>query len=189
MKIRFVISAVTFLFLLHACGKKSNLPGINVIAGFSISGFEVAAPCTITLINVSSNATSYLWNFGDGNTSTQFSPTHTYNTAGSYLLQLTATGSTGSKSVCKLVSIEAVSPNNKSGFSYFFDKCSGTPVGASFKTINPLSTNVKWDFDNGISSLNRDPIIQFLFPGDYTIKYSSQINGVRDTVIRIIQIQ
>lgn len=186
---RFIIPVITILFILQACGKKSNLPGNTVIAGFSISGFDIAAPSTITFVNISSNATTYLWNFGDGNTSTQFNPTHTYNLAGTYQLQLTATGPSGSKSICKLVSIEAVSPSNKSGFSYFIDKCTGTPVGAAFKTINPLSTNVKWDFDNGVINLNRDPIIQFQLPGDYTIKYSTQINGVRDTVIRIIQIQ
>lgn len=158
-------------------------------ANFSISGYEVAAPCAVTFINTSRNADRYLWNFGDGTTSTGSNPVHTYNLNGTYLLKLKATGANGVDSVCKLISIEAAPPPNKSSFSYFFDRCSGTPVGAVFRTVNPLSTATVWDFGNGIINTSRDPIIQFFQSGDYTIKYSSQFGAVRDTVLRIIRIQ
>lgn len=39
-----------------------------------------------------SNATTYSWDFGDGNSSTDVNPTHTYNTAGSYTVKITVTG-------------------------------------------------------------------------------------------------
>jgi hypothetical protein len=91
-------------------------------------------------------------------------------------------------SICKLVSISAP-PAGKSAMGYFFDRCSGAPVGGLFKTVNPLSTNVVWDFGNGSVAASRDAVVQFVLPGDYTVKHSSQINGVRDTLTRIIQIQ
>jgi len=53
-----------------------------VDANFSISGYEVAAPCAVTFINTSRNADSYLWNFGDGTTSTGSNPVPTYNLNG-----------------------------------------------------------------------------------------------------------
>ena len=172
-----------------SCNKGGNVNSSNKPAAkFSISGYEIAAPCTISVINISSNATSYAWDFGDGTTSTQFNPTHTYTSSGSYQITLTVTGPEGSNAVCKLVAIEAPPPANKSAFSYYQEKCSGTPVGISFKTINPLSMNATWDFGSGPVVVNRDPIEQFLLPGDYTIKYSTQINGVRDTITRIIRI-
>ena len=99
-------------------GTTSNKP----IAKFSISGFEAATPTTITFINISSNATSFEWNFGDGGTSTQSNPAHTYTFNGSFLLKLKVTGPGGADSVCKLVAIEAPPPANKSAFSYFQDK-------------------------------------------------------------------
>jgi len=176
------------LFCMLASCKKDEKTSTTPVAKFSISGYEAPSPCTITFINVSENATSYQWSFGDGGTSVQSNPTHVYASNGSYLLKLIVTGPGGSDSICKLVAIEAPPPANKSAFSYFAEKCIGAPVGISFKTVNPLSTNTVWDFGNGIINVNRDPIIQFLVPGDYTIKYSSQINGVRDTVTRIIQI-
>ena len=173
--------------LSSSCHHEDNVSS-KPSAKFSISGYEVPTPCTISFINTSTNSTSYFWDFGDGSTSTLFNPTHTYNLNGSYTLRLKVTGPSGVDSVCKLVAIEAPPPSNKSAFSYFQDKCAGTPVGASFKTINPLSTNPAWDFGSGSPLIDRDPIVQFLLPGDYTLKYSTQINGVRDTVIRIIRI-
>ena len=51
---------------------------------------------TIFLFNNSINADSYLWLFGDGNSSTEEGPTHTYATAGIYELSLIATNNCGS---------------------------------------------------------------------------------------------
>ena len=45
---------------------------------------------TIDFINLSQNATSYLWDFGDGNTSTEENPQHVYTGAGTFMVSLTA---------------------------------------------------------------------------------------------------
>lgn len=187
MKI-FILIFFGALTLGASCNKGDGTTSNKPSAKFSISGYELPSPCTITFINISSNATSYEWNFGDGFTSTQSNPTHNYPFNGVFLLKLKATGPGGVDSACKLVSIEPPPPSNRSAFSYFQEKCAGTPFGVSFKTINPLSTNPVWNFGSGPALLDRDPIIQFLLPGDYTITYSTQISGVRDTVIRIIRI-
>jgi|CXWL01.1.fsa_nt_gi PKD repeat protein len=188
MKTVSAIFFVSIVLLFQGCGK-NNDPKPAIDANFSIAGYEVPAPCTVTFINTSRNATSYLWNFGDGSSSVQSNPTHTYTLDGTYPLSLKATGPNGVDSICKLVTIEFPPAANKSGFSYFFDKCSGYPVGAAFKTVNPASTSTVWDFGNGVINIDRDPIVQFILPGDYTLKYSSLINGVRDTVTRVIRIQ
>ncbi len=51
---------------------------------------------TIFLFNNSIDADSYLWLFGDGNSSTEEGPTHTYTDAGVYELSLIATNNCGS---------------------------------------------------------------------------------------------
>ncbi len=56
-------------------------------------------PANVTFTNTSTNATNAVWNFGDNTTSTQFSPTHTYNTAGTYNVQLVVSSACGTDSV------------------------------------------------------------------------------------------
>lgn len=53
----------------------------------------------------------YLWNFGDGQTSTAVSPTHTYANGGMYTVLLTATNSCGNSTASGSVEITVVSTN------------------------------------------------------------------------------
>ena len=50
---------------------------------------------SVDFTNNSTNAVAYSWNFGDGQTSTQTSPSHTYSSTGSYTVTLIAIGSGG----------------------------------------------------------------------------------------------
>ena len=52
---------------------------------------KLTAPVTIQFINNSSGANSYLWDFGDGTTSTEENPQHEYAAFGEYQVTLTAT--------------------------------------------------------------------------------------------------
>lgn len=52
---------------------------------------SASVPLTVSFTNQSTNADSYLWDFGDGSTSTQTNPQHTYTTKGSFTVKLTAT--------------------------------------------------------------------------------------------------
>ncbi len=49
--------------------------------------------------------TSWLWNFGDGNTSTRQNPTHTYDEPGTYAVTFRATNTLGSDEVTKFVQV------------------------------------------------------------------------------------
>lgn len=62
-----------------------------------IAAFEVASinELTISLNNTSEYASSYIWEFGDGNQSFLTAPTHSYETAGSYTLSLIALNDCG----------------------------------------------------------------------------------------------
>ena len=50
---------------------------------------------SVSFTNLSSNYESLLWNFGDGETTTDQHPTHTYAANGSYTIQLIATTNSG----------------------------------------------------------------------------------------------
>ncbi len=71
---------------------KFDLSQLTADVGFTAAPYY-CAPATINFLNSSNGGTSYLWNFGDGNTSTQFQPTHTYTTGGTYNVSLIVTDS------------------------------------------------------------------------------------------------
>jgi len=62
---------------------------------------------TITCTNLSSSANSYVWSFGDGNSSTQANPVYTFTSTGTYSVCLVASSSGCSDTVCKVINITA----------------------------------------------------------------------------------
>ena len=65
------------------------------VANFSSDKQAGYLPLTVAFTDESFNANEFLWDFGDGNTSTEVNPTHTYTTAGSYTVNLTVRNTHG----------------------------------------------------------------------------------------------
>lgn len=111
MKIQSVLMSITVagLVVFAACKKKSSEPQKlpAPIADFTYTGADAKAPATVVFANVSINAETYLWEFGDGDTSTAKNPSHAYQAGGDYTVKLTATGPGGTHSVSKKLNILA----------------------------------------------------------------------------------
>ncbi|GGX31261.1 PKD domain-containing protein [Aquimarina muelleri] len=78
-----------------------------------LSEFEAVKNCfTINFVNNSTNKiNSYLWDFGDGTTSTNKNPSHTYTSQGNYTVSLTTTNDTGDNTKEKVNFINIQTPN------------------------------------------------------------------------------
>jgi PKD repeat protein len=74
-------------------------PTVTVFS--SVDGYQVAFTATVT------NATTYAWTFGDGETSTEQNPVHTYTQSGSYTAAITVTGEGGTADASDDVTISA----------------------------------------------------------------------------------
>ncbi|WP_433127336.1 ThuA domain-containing protein [Micromonospora sp. CA-240977] len=77
------------------------------IAAASANPTSGPAPLTVTFSSAGSRdpdggALTYAWAFGDGQTSTEANPTHTYATAGNYTAQLTVTNPKGRTAVANV---------------------------------------------------------------------------------------
>ena len=73
--------------------------GTSIAANFSASPPAGTTPLTVSFINTSFGLfTNSQWDFGDGGTSTQSDPAHTYVDEGVYTIQLTVTGNDGTTS-------------------------------------------------------------------------------------------
>lgn len=60
------------------------------LASFRVEGSVGSAPLVVRFVNTSTNATQFLWDFGDGITSTEVNPQHTYTRAGHHTVRLEA---------------------------------------------------------------------------------------------------
>ncbi len=87
-----------------------------VIASFNPSlTYSCNIPATVTFTNTSTNGSSYLWDFGDGTTSTVQSPSHTYNNPGIYSVQLITTGSSLCNTSDTLLAVNLITATNSGG--------------------------------------------------------------------------
>lgn len=101
MKQLYIKCILLALLLALGCGKDDPMP----IADFTYSCGNCEVNSLVSFFNSSQNADSYNWSFGDGNTSNQKDPAHTYTREGSYTVRLIATGKGGSNTVEKVVVI------------------------------------------------------------------------------------
>ncbi len=139
-----------------------NLPmGEAPVASFNLQylGAGVAAFTD----NSTNEPTSWLWDFGDGNTSTEQNPRHTYTANGDYTVCLTVSNEFGTDSTCQVISIQE-SP--LAGFTFAIQ-----PLGVvNFEDVSPgAPTAWLWDFGDGNTSTEQDPIHTYTANGTYTV--------------------
>jgi len=75
------------------------IPTTHLHAFFDANSTVICKDDTVTFTNNSLNATSYLWDFGDGSTSSQTNPTHIYDSTGIFTVKLKANNATSSDSL------------------------------------------------------------------------------------------
>jgi PKD repeat protein len=74
----------------------ATFDAIPPTADFTASPLSGSVPLAVSFSDLSSNAVSWLWDFGDGETSILQNPTHTYKSEGAFSVSLTAANPGGS---------------------------------------------------------------------------------------------
>ena len=149
------------------------------IAEFSINEFG-CAPLTVQFANQSQYANIFLWDFGDGGTSTSENPLYTYTNFGDFSVQLTASGPGGQD--IKTGGIVHVFQNPVAYFTV-----APTVVFLPAQPIHCFNTSENavsfiWDFGDGTSSIETNPSHQYTQEGEFTIiLIASTINQCVDT--------
>lgn len=140
-------------------------------SAFSASPTTGQAPLTVQFLNQSTGTDdSWLWDFGDTQTSTLENPAHTYETPGTYTVTLTSSGP-GGVDVSPATTTITVSPPPVPVSSFLIDPQSGeAPLTVQFTdTSSNLPTGWSWDFGDGEVSNDRSPIHTYQNPGSYTV--------------------
>ncbi len=181
-------------FVTNANGcKDSTSKTIAVIAkptaSFNLSGFN---PCssnnTITLVNTSSNATSYVWNFGDGNGTTLANPTKTYTTAGTYKITLIVSNASG----CLDSTFQTITLNSKPTADFSVSSTSQCLTNNSFVFTNNSAGNIAsifWNFGDGNNSTASNPTKTYSIAGTYNVTLTvTNFTGCTDAITKVISV-
>ncbi len=115
------------------------------------------------------NATSYLWEFGDGNTSTETNPSHTYADPGFYDVVLTATNACGSSLIVKTIEIISSGPPTANFTATPSTGCA--PLTVNFTNNSTGAVSYSWEFPGGNpgTSTATNPTVVYNTAGTYTV--------------------
>jgi PKD repeat protein len=132
---------------------------------------------------------SYLWDFGDGNSSTASDPNHTYTASGLYDVTLTVNGPGGSDTAvcnnCITVTDPPPPPPSAPIADFSVSQTSGeAPVTIDFTNLTTGDvTGYQWDFGDGNGSTATDPSYTYTVSGSYTVTLTAIGPGGSDTAI------
>lgn len=157
---------------------------------FVKAGFEAPPGCERTEIsfsNTSELGDTYVWYFGDSDTSHNPSPVHSYDTAGTYKVRLYAYNSKTCNKVDSLIKELIIKPSPTSDFTF-------TPLKPernattyfTNKSMNAILYN--WDFGDKVGSQEFNPSHFYRRTGTYTVcLVASNTEGCSDTACKKVE--
>ena len=163
------------LIIPGACASTSEQSGYITVGLAPLADFDALyaynlVPATVAFRDYSIGTTpmNYLWEFGDGATSTEQNPSHNYIRKGLYTVKLTVTNAYGSSTETKENYIAiGLAPN--ADFSAE-PTMGNVPLAVAFtdrSTGYPTSWN--WNFGDGKGSSEQNPVHMYWTSGEFTV--------------------
>jgi PGF-pre-PGF domain-containing protein len=155
-------------------------------ANFKANTTSGNAPLSVLFTDLSQNATSRSWNFGDGATSTEHNSTHSYSLAGTYTVNLTVSNQNGTASKIAVITVlEEEEDENKNNSLPVADLSTNVtsgnaPFSVLFTDLSQNATSRSWDVNNdGIEDSNEASFVYtYTSTGTYTVNLTvSNANG------------
>ena len=156
----------------------------NLVVNFT-STIVAGAVNTFHFTNTSTplNTTdSIRWTFGDGTSSNQVNPTHTYTAAGTYTVCLriqkreNGTLTNCVREICHTIVVTAPC-NIQANFSWYADSANHNIIHFTNLTLSPtLGATASWSFGDGSSSTSWNPVHQYAQPGMYYVCLHVQLS-------------
>lgn len=194
-----LLAAILIMIAFAGCRLKEIPDVIEPIkASFSIGSItnNSIAPATVDFNNLSDNADSYKWEFGDGDSSFSENPSHTYFSGGEYKVTLTAIHpQRGTDDATITINIQA-GPILKANFSIdSISNSSFAPAIVYFKNLSENADSCQWNFgdpSSGAANLSneKNPTHTYLSADSFTITLTVFNNvGESDSAVISVDIQ
>jgi len=142
----------------------------------------------VNFTDCSENATTWLWDFGDGSQSDVQNPTHTYTDPGNYTVNLTVSNENGTD--WELATIEVLAPSEPSDpvfpiANFSSNVTSGeAPFTVQFIDLSENADSWAWNFDGDgdVDDYFENPVYTYETAGNYTVNLTvSNVNGSNST--------
>jgi len=167
----FFLTMVSAFLIINAC-KKDDDPEPSPSADFTISKDTAVVDEELQFTNSSSNATSFVWSFGDGNSSTEASPKKAYATSNLFVVTLSATGSGGTEIFTRNVRIL---PYN--AFTVLDETNLTNNVPVQFSNDSKGATSYEWSFGDPANSTSTQEDATFTYAAGGTYTVTLKANG------------
>lgn len=157
----------------------------NVKARFTTNP-EGCAPHLATFENISEAGESFQWDFGDGHTSTEFSPEHLYRVVGNYTVRLIASDNNTCNKADTAYQTIAVRPVPTAGFTYS-PVVPQENVPVSYTNTSIGANHYLWFFGDGDTSVLANPVHQYNSSGEFnTCLVAYNQYGCPDTTCQLV---
>ena len=155
-------------------------------AGFDVEQ-STANYLEYTFTNTSTDAETFMWDFGDGNTSTEESPTHVYATHDVYTVTLEVTNAAGlSASLEKTVDIQAPVTAD---FTFVTNQNPDTYQTVEFMDASVGAVMLLWEFGDGFQFTGMNPSHTYAEDGIYTVTLTAySLTGLTDVATMDVSI-
>ena len=160
---------------------------ITIIPPVPVANFQGPAqgcrPVEVQFSNFSQYGNNYLWDFGDGGTSTQFAPSYTYYNPGTYTVTLTLNGDGGQDVQVQQLIIE-VYQNARAFFTVSPTTVFIPNEPVLLFNLSNFASTYTWDFGDGNSSTEENPQHTYVQEGNYDITLvAANQNNCKDTFL------
>jgi PKD repeat protein len=153
-------------------------------AEFASDKTRGGAPMDVQFTDKSTGApTSWKWDFGDGASSTEQNPKHTYTTLGTYTVSLTASNKDGSDTTSKVnLIVTTLAPVAE----FKADRQVGkAPFIVQFTDLSKGDpTAWVWEFGDGTSSYEQNPRHIYMNEGSYDVRLTATNQYGSDSVFK-----
>ena len=168
-------------------------PTVGPLANFVASPLRGTVPLTVTFVNSSTSANSYLWNFGDGSTllttgditGTIVNPTHSYTQTGIFTVTLAASDGVVTDTLSKVGYIKTFGPDDPQAI-FSASPISGTaPLTVTFTNSSTNTTSYLWNFgDSSLVSVEISPTHIYTQAGVYTVTLTASDGLITDMLTK-----
>ena len=147
---------------------------------------------TVTFTDKSENATSYKWDFGDGESAKTASPTHEYLAGGSYTVTLTVANADGERDTKEAsITLEGGSGSVKAFFSATAQAYREGNFGRTVAfdaSASQGGSSIAWDFGDGEKGSEFKMSHTFAEYGTYTVKATVTGGEESDTYTATVEV-